>query len=332
MSPVAHPEDETLETNLTCNLFGGVMLSSMFLQGQRCSFIVTVSAHSFLKSQNRKVEMIPGDGFCFIQSLIKCLGKDHKIPYTYQSVSELIINTLCTNIMKYVNYHEADIPKESVATLHDALIEDALAFFKNHTYTQNIVDVLVHAAADALNICLYIYQKYDENIQIVCIDGDDCVRNVHLKFHRNPDNPSENHYDTIIVNHFNTVKKSKKNPKTTILEPIIILDSCPENSPQHSAESSLHPTSVMKIRQQQEPIVNQYNPDMSTVEPLLKKPKLVDDYIKSGGKFKECHNIQQIPKRDIENLFTTAFNSYTVIKPEEFQFIKQNDENDDSDS
>ena len=127
--------------------------------------------------------------------------------------------------MKYVNYHEADIPKESRATLHDALIEDALAFFKYRTYTQNIVDVLVHAAADALNVCLYIYQKYHDNIQIVHIDGDDCVRNVHLKFHRNPANPSENHYDAIIFNPSNPVKKSKKKPKTTILEPIIILDS-----------------------------------------------------------------------------------------------------------
>ena len=108
--------------------------------------------------------------------------------------------------MKYVNYHKADIPKESRATLHDALIEDALGFFKYHMYTQNIVDVLVHADADALDVCLYIYQKYDDNIQIVCINGDDCVRNVHLKFHRNPDNPSENHYDAIIFNPCNPVK------------------------------------------------------------------------------------------------------------------------------
>ena len=65
--------------------------------------------------------------------------------------------------MKYVNYHKADIPKESRAALHDALIEDALEFFKYCMYTQNIVDVLVHAAAHALNVYLYIYQKYDDN-------------------------------------------------------------------------------------------------------------------------------------------------------------------------
>ena len=49
---------------------------------------------SFLKSQNREVESIPGDGFCFIQSLIKCLEKHHKIPYTCQSVIEININKL----------------------------------------------------------------------------------------------------------------------------------------------------------------------------------------------------------------------------------------------
>ena len=203
---------------------------------------------SFFKSQNQEVDSIPGDRFCFIQSLIKCLEKDHKIPYTCQSVTEISINKLCTNIMKYVNYHEANIPKDSRATLHDALIEDALAFCKYCTYTQNIIDVLVHAAA--LNLCLYIYQKYDENIQIVHIDGDDCVRNVHLKFHRNPDNPSENHYDAIIFNPCKPVRKSKKQPKTTILKPIIILDSSPENSPQHSPESTLYPTNDRKKKNQ----------------------------------------------------------------------------------
>ena len=161
------------------------------------------------------------------------------------------------------------IPKESRATLHDAL-----AFFKYCTYTQNIVDDLVHAAADVLNVCLFIYQKYHDNIQIVCIDGDDCVRNVHLKFHRNPANPSENHYDAIIFNPSNPVKKSEEKPKTTILEPIIIQDCSPENSLQHSPESTLDPAIVMNMTEQQEPVVIEYNPDMSTVGPVLKKAKI----------------------------------------------------------
>ena len=67
---------------------------------------------------------------------------------------------------------------------------------------------------------------------------------------------------------------------------------------------------------------------MSTVEPLLKKPKIEYDDVKSENEFNECHNIQQIPNMEIENLFTRAFNSYTVIKQEEFQVIKQNDSDD----
>ena len=164
------------------------------------------------------------------------MEKDHKIPYTCDSVIQIIINKLCTNIMKYVNFHEAEIPKESRATLHDAVVEDALSFFKYCTYNQNIVDVLVHATADALNLCLYIYQNYDNNTQIVWVDGDDCVRTIHLKFHRNPMNSEGNHYDAIVFDPSNTVKKLKKKPKTTILEPIII-ESSPENSPQHIPES-----------------------------------------------------------------------------------------------
>ena len=170
--------------------------------------------------------------------------------------------------MKYLNFHQADIPKESRATLHDALVEDALSFFKYHTYTQNIVDVLVHAAADALNICLYIYQKYEDSIQIVCIDGDDCIRNIHLRFHRNPLNPEENHYDAIVLDPSNTVKKLKKTPKTTILEPIII-DSSPDNPPQHIPKSNIDTTVV--ITPELEPVLIPNSPDMSDVEPELKK-------------------------------------------------------------
>ena len=132
---------------------------------------------TYLKLQNRKVESVPGDRFCFIQSLIKAISKDHKIPYMPESVIEIILNRLCTNITKYVDLHEADIPKELHATIHDVFVEDTLSFFKFCTYTQNIVDVLVHAAADALNLHLYIYQKYENNVQVVCVDGDNSLRN-----------------------------------------------------------------------------------------------------------------------------------------------------------
>ena len=82
----------------------------------------------------------------------------------------------------------------------------------------------------------------------------------------------------------------------------------------------------MNMTEQQEPIVIEYNPSMSTVEPVLKKAKIEYDDIKSEDEFNEGDNIQQIPNMEIENLFTRAFNSYTVIKQEEFKVIKQNDE------
>ena len=120
--------------------------------------------------------------------------------------------------MKYVTFHEAEIPKESRVTLHDAVVEDALSFFKYRTYNQNIVDVLVHVTADALNLCLYIYQNYDNNIQIVWVDGDGCVRTIHLKFHKNPVNSEGNHYDAIFLpfQHCEEIKEETQNynPRT----------------------------------------------------------------------------------------------------------------------
>ena len=54
--------------------------------------------------------------------------------------------------------------------------------------------------------------------------------------------------------------------------------------------------------------------------------------IKSQDEFIEADNIQQIPNMEIENFFTRAINSYTVIKQEEFKVVKQNYESNNSDS
>ena len=45
----------------------------------------------------------------------------------------------------------------------------------------------------------------------------------------------------------------------------------------------------------------------------------------------EMDNIPQFPNMNVDYFFTRAFNSYGVIKGEQFQ-VEQNDESDDSDS
>ena len=213
--------------------------------------------------------------------------------------------------MKYVNFHEADIPKKSRATLHDAVIEDILSFFKYQTYNQNIINVLVHATADALNLCLHMYQKYDNNIQIVHIDRDDCIRNVYLNFHRNPLNLGENHYDAIVLDPSKAVKELKKKPKTTIHEPIII-ESSLENSPQHITKTNTDTAIIITPTEEQ--ILIPDSPDIK--EPQLKKPKIENDDIKTED---EIDNIPQFPNINVDYFFTRAFNSYGLIKTEEFQ-------------
>ena len=153
------------------------------------------------------------------------------------------------------------------------LVEDVLSFFKFQTYTQNVVDVLVHAAVDALNLCLYIYQRYENNVQVVWVDGENSVRNVHLKFHRNPSNPSENHYDAIILA---PLKKVQKMAVNTSLDPILI-ESNPENLPPNSPTriSKLPDYNVQNVKQESEVItIIDESPEKSSNKPLSKKPKL----------------------------------------------------------
>ena len=61
-----------------------------------------------------------------------------------------------------------------------------------------------------------------------------------------------------------------------------------------------------------------------------KKTQRIDD-MRSENESNEMDNIPQFPNMNVDYFFTRAFNSFGVIKGEQFQ-VQQNDESDDSDS
>ena len=139
---------------------------------------------------NRKVQSVPGDGFCFIQSLITGLSRDHKIPYTNESVIEIVLHKLCTNISKYVDFYMKQRSlTESQATILDVLVVDVLSFFKFQTYTQNAVDVLVHAAVDALKLMsVHVSEVWEQCTSCVGWWGEFCEECA-LKIPQEPKQP-----------------------------------------------------------------------------------------------------------------------------------------------
>ena len=51
--------------------------------------------------------------------------------------------------------------------------------------------------------------------------------------------------------------------------------------------------------------------------------------MRSENESDEMDNIPQFPRMNVDYFFTRAFNSFSVIKGEQFQ-VQQNDESDDS--
>ena len=80
----------------------------------------------------------------------------------------------------------------------DLLIAEAMDFFENRNYMENVVDLLIQVASDAFGLDIYIYQKNDENVLVLKYSGALLCKPVHVKFTHNNIHSQENHYDAIL--------------------------------------------------------------------------------------------------------------------------------------
>ena len=110
------------------------------------------------------IHITPGDGYCFLNSVVYCLQNDYNDSITLEELIRKIVSHMCLHYEDYTNFHTFD---ESPLPPSDTLIEDALEFFKYGNYMSDIVDLLMQITADALRINLFIYQKLGENIQVL---------------------------------------------------------------------------------------------------------------------------------------------------------------------
>ena len=88
----------------------------------------------------------------------------------------------------------------------DQLVFEATEFFNNRNFTADVVDVIICATANALEICMKIYRRSPAgNIQIYELGNNTAARVVHLKLSgtggtaTNKDYTGDNHYDALTV-------------------------------------------------------------------------------------------------------------------------------------
>ena len=88
----------------------------------------------YCDENNLKLEVIPGDGYCFLNAVRKCLLYDFYEFHTMKGFQQIITQHLVENCDKYTQWH-GDA---------DKLVFDATEFFNDRKkFNTDIVDVLV---------------------------------------------------------------------------------------------------------------------------------------------------------------------------------------------
>ena len=117
--------------------------------------------------------------------------------YSLANIQQVIIQHLIDNFNKYTEWHGGNA---------DQLVYEATEFFNDQNFTADIVDIIVQATGDALDICMKILRRSPAgNIQIVETGNKDSQRIIHLKLSGtggtagNCHYTGDNHYDALTV-------------------------------------------------------------------------------------------------------------------------------------
>ena len=103
-----------------------------------------------------------GDGFCFINSVLLAMSKDHNIYITFDEAKWLILHTLIDNHHKYIEFHKKRHKCQDTnchITQSDFLICDMMEFFETKAFDVDVVNLLIQIMADALNLNIHIFQN-----------------------------------------------------------------------------------------------------------------------------------------------------------------------------
>ena len=126
------------------------------------------------------------------------MKNDYNVNIQVQETINCIIEEMVENHKRYVSFHSVIQHEEPLVCDADLLITEATDIFENRNYMENVVDLLIQVAADALGLDIYIYQKNDENVQVLKYSGGPLCKPVHVKFTHNNIHSQGNHYDAIL--------------------------------------------------------------------------------------------------------------------------------------
>ena len=196
-----------------------------------------------VKTYQREIVAIPGNGYCLINSITQCRTTDFKHHIKQQDVLDQIIDELYENAKLYAPFYQGT--KKQMIKKAELYAEDASKVYTDiyiHRYIYTgIIDVIVCATANVIGYNLAIFQNIGGQAIIIftqCIDKN-TSNMLYLKYDYCPGFDSGNHYSTIVTKKNATLPPSMK--------------PTPPSSMKHTTPSPTKPTPPPPNNQFEEP-------------------------------------------------------------------------------
>lgn len=158
------------------------------------------SLYRFKKTltDNNLVEIeIPGNGFCFVSSLLITL-KERNIPRDHLMFLLEVTNDLRTHSVQYAEFYP------EAAKDYEGFLQRCTNFLQRGDYTNDVADVCIGACANALGVNLLIFQKNGQHMsmnEFKCRRGYSSSLYLYLQFYNSKKKASKNldaHYNCYV--------------------------------------------------------------------------------------------------------------------------------------
>ena len=107
----------------------------------------------FLYHIGQRIEKVSSDGHCLMYSIMQALKLDHDIHINHRTIANRIWKEINERIIFYIHFICGERNKP------DDVLEDVHKYIEEKNYAIPVADLIVSAAANALNINLKIYEN-----------------------------------------------------------------------------------------------------------------------------------------------------------------------------
>ena len=195
----------------------------------------------FLYDIGQRIEKVSSDDHCLMYSIMQALKLAHDIHIDHTTIANKIWKEINERIIFYVHFICGERNKP------DDVLEDVHKYIEEKNYTIPVADLIVGAAANALNINIKIYENDKGVKKEIDFEPDNAHSSVtvHLLYSHdsNPDADPNNltsHYDALVLRDDAPISEQRNEPPESDT-PIILLHDTTSD-----VDMYMDPTKILK--------------------------------------------------------------------------------------